>query len=160
MSLGDPRSFSKVVTVSPTVDTSQYAALDVIGGELTITNAMRVNGGSGVLQAITIVDNDNEKAAFDILIMNAALTGTKADQGAIADNAADRTKFIGRIQVTAADYLSYVASSQAIAQIRNIGLPVESAAASRDLYCVILATGTPTYTATTDLMLKFHFLQD
>jgi hypothetical protein len=148
-----------VVAVNPTVDTAIYAALDIIGGELTITGAMRISGGTGILQAITIIDDDNEKAAFDILLYNAALSGTKTDNGALGYNSADAAKFLGRVQVLSSDYLTYISGSQAIASIRGIGLPVASSG-SANLFAIILATGTPTYTAATDLHLMFHFLRD
>lgn len=145
-----------IITPTLVVDTAIYAALDIIGGELTLTNAMRVSGGSGILQAVTVIDDDNEKAAIDILLFNSPLTGTKADQGALSYSAADPAKILGRISVLNADYLTYVAASLAVAQIRGINLPV-AASGSANLYAIILAVATPTYTATTDLMVKFHF---
>ncbi len=141
------------------VDTAIYAPIDVIGGTLTIRQALRYPAGTGVLQGITITDDDNEKAAFDILLFSAAPTGTTTDNGAYTHSAADLTKFLGRVQVLAGDYLTGVAASLAVASIKNIGLPVR-ADDGKTLFALVVATGTPTFTATTDLQIWFSFLID
>lgn len=147
--------------VRPTlaVDTNIYAALDIIGGQLTLTDAMRISDGTGVLHSISITDDDNEKAAFDILLFHSSLAGTVTDNGAFAHNSADPAKFLGRVQVLASDYVTVVTGSLAVANLRSIGLPVK-ASGSRNLYALIIATGTPTYTAATDLKIAFGFLCD
>lgn len=151
---------AKVVTVNPVVDTGIYVALEIIGGILTITDAMSATGGSGILQSIVLTDDDNEKAAFDILLFNASPSGgTYADQGAFVHAAGDLPKLIGRIQVLASDWLTVVAGSLAVATIRNIALPVSAATGSTNLYALVILTGTPTYTATSDLTIKFGFLR-
>ena len=151
-----------VVVIRPTitVDTAIYAALDVIGGQLTLTNALRENGGSGILQSITIIDDDNEKAAFDIVLFGADPGGTTTDNNAWVHASGDPAKILGRITVSASDYVTMVTGSLAIACIRNIGLPVRNSEDTRDLYALIIATGTPTYTATTDLTVRFGILRD
>ena len=142
------------------VDTNVYAALDVIGGKLKLPQAVRLPAGTGVLQSITITDDDNEKAAFDVLLFSASPTGTVTDNLAYAHSAADLLAFLGRVQVVATDYLTIVAGSLAVASIKNIGLLVKAASGSADLYAVVIATGTPTYTATTDLQMFFGVLCD
>lgn len=150
---------TKIVTVNPVVDTAIYTALEIIGGILTLTDAALVSGGGAVLQSITLTDDDNEKAAFDILLFNASpVGGTYADQGAFVHHANDIPKLIGRIQVLASDWVTVVAGSLAIATIRNIALPVV-ASGSANLFALLILTGGPTYTATSDLTLKFGFLR-
>lgn len=149
-----------IITPTLTVDTAIYAALDIIGGKLTLTNAMRKKAGSGILHSITITDDDNEKAAFDILLFGADLTGTVADQGAYAHSSADLTNFLGRVQVLASDYLTVVTGSLAVVHLRNLAIPVRSSTTSTNLYALIIATGTPTYTAATDLKIRFGILRD
>lgn len=148
---------SVLVTPTVTISTSIYAAGDVIGDELTLTNAMRVSSGSGVLHSIAVFDADNEKAAFDILLFESDPAGTYTDNAAASWNTADFAKFLGRVNVATTDYLTV--NSRALAVKTGIGLTVK-ASGSRNLYAVLIATGTPTYTATTDLTLRFGFLQD
>jgi hypothetical protein len=86
--------------------------------------------------------------------------GTYTDNAALAHHANDVGKCLGRIAVASADYITEVTGSLAIATIRNIGLPVK-ASGSDDLFALaIIASGTPTFTATNDLRFHFGFERD
>ena len=53
------------ISVTPTVTAAgAYAAKDAVGGEMTFANAVRVAGGSGIINSVTIADNDGEKPAW------------------------------------------------------------------------------------------------
>ena len=57
----------------------------VVGKKITLTDAMRVTGGSGVLQSITVIDVSATKPALELLIFNADPTAaTLTDQAAVA----------------------------------------------------------------------------
>lgn len=158
--IGEVGGNTEPVQVTPTISTSIYAALDIVGGTQTITDAMRVSGGSGVLQTITIADDANQKTPFDILIFDSAPSGgTYADQGALAHAAGDIDKLLGVVSVTAADYKTVVATSLAVATV-TAALPVK-ASGSANLYAIpIISSGTPTYAATSDLDFIYGFLRD
>lgn len=158
--IGEVGGNTTVIRITPTVSTSIYAALDIIGGTQTLTSAMRVSGGSGVLQTITVADDDNEKVALEILLFDSAPSGgTYADQGALAHAAGDIDKLLGKVSIASSDYVTMVTGSLAVAT-KTVGLPVK-AVGSANLYAIILVgSGTPTYTATTDLDLAFGFLRD
>lgn len=158
--IGEVGGNTTVIRITPTVSTSIYAALDIIGGTQTLTSAMRVSGGSGVLQTITVADDDNEKVALEILLFDSAPSGgTYADQGALAHAAGDIDKFLGKVSIASSDYVTVVTGSLAVAT-KTVGLPVK-AVGSANLYAIILVgSGTPTYTATSDLDLAFGFLRD
>ena len=141
------------------VDTNIYAALDIMGGVLTFANALRPPAGTGILQSITITDDDNEKAPFDLLFFRASPTVTVADNGPWTHDAAGVANFLGRVQVLAADYLTAVAGSLAGASIKNIGLPVVATDGST-IFALALATGTPTFTATSDVQIFAGFCRD
>ncbi len=148
-----------------TVDTAIYAANDIIGaaaasGVVTLTDAMRTPGGTGVLQSVSLFDDDNEKAVITLLFFDAALTGgTYVGNGALALSTADKAHYLGRVNIAAADYETQ--GGEAFACIRNIALPVKASAASTNLYMVPMVTsGTPTYTAATDLKMALGFIRD
>lgn len=147
-------------SIAPTlaVDTAAYLANDVVGGKLTITNAMRISGGTGILTGVTLVDLANQKAAFDIFLFNAdPSAGTYTDNGAISWNDTDLGKCISRIEVLASDYKSV--GSKAVASLRNLG-EVVKAVGSRHLYALMVTTSAPDYVATTDLIVRFKFVRD
>jgi hypothetical protein len=49
---------SVIVRSNPTITAGAYSANDVVGGELTLTDAMRASGGSGMLHSIVVHDAD------------------------------------------------------------------------------------------------------
>lgn len=151
---------TNIIKAQPVISTSIYAALDCVGTVLTLSNAMAMDGGAGVLHSLVVIDDDNEKAELDILLFDDLPTGTMTDNGAWTPASGDPAKLLGRVNILATDYLTVVTGSLAIATFRNIGLPVRSVAGSPHVYALVLAAGTPTYAATTDLRFVFGFLLD
>ncbi len=151
---GNTSLISPTVTVSTT---PAYTAGDVVGGILTLTNAMRTSGGTGILESIFINDASNQKAALDIYIFDSnPAAGTYTDNAAVVFST-DLTKLIARIPVAAADYVTN--NSQATAHEKAIGA-IMKASGSANLFAVIVTSGTPTYAATTAITIRFGSLQD
>lgn len=162
--IGEVGGNTAVIRPTVTTDTAIYAALDVIGaaaasGLVTLTNAMRKSGGTGVLQSVVLYDDDNEKAAITLLFFNAAPSGgTYLGNGALTLSAGDKAAYLGRVDIATTDYLTI--GVDAVASVRNIALPVQ-AVGTANLYMIpIVTSGTPTYTAGTDLKLALGFLRD
>jgi len=151
---GETTPITPVVTVSTT---PAYTAGDTIGGAITLTNAMRITSGSGVLQSLMLFDAANQKPAGNILIFDAALSGTYTDNAAPTWNTADFAKCLGQFPVASGDWVTV--NSRGIGSVRNIGLAV-AANGSQNLYAVFVTTSTPTFAATSDLTLRFTFLRD
>lgn len=149
---------SALVTPTITVSTSPaYTAGDSIGGKITLANAVRVSGGTGILESIMVLDRANQKAAIDIIIFDA-----DPSAATITDNAAfvfstDDLKVLARIPVATTDYVTY--NSKATANIKAIGALLK-AASGTSLYAAVVTSGTPTFAATTDFQLRFGILQD
>jgi hypothetical protein len=144
--------------VTPTISAGAiYAAGDTVGDKITLTNAVRVSGGTGILQDLLVIDKANQKANLEILIFE-----SDPSAATITDNAAfvfstDIAKLIQRISIASSDYVTI--NSIAIASMSSIG-KVLYANGSRNLYAVIINTGTPTYATTSDLTLVLGILQD
>ena len=156
---GDARMGGNTVVITPTitVDTAIYAAGDSIGGKITLTDAMRVSGGSGVLSGLTLLDRSNQKPALEIFIFDSDPTNaTITDQSAFAFST-DDLKVIAKIVVTSTDWTTI--NSKATAELANLNRVVK-ASGSANLYAAIVATGTPDFVAGTDLQLRFKFFQD
>lgn len=140
------------------VTAGAYHANDVIGGLLTLSNAVRVSGGTALLQSLFVLDAANQKAAMEILVFNSnPSASTFTDNAAPVIHADDRAKIIRRISVLASDYVTI--GGLAIADI-SPGSRVVKAAGSRNLYMVITTPGTPTYVATSDLSVSVGMLED
>lgn len=140
------------------VSTSAYTAGDAVGAKRTITGALRISNGSGVLQSITILDRSNQKAALEVFIFD-----SDPAAATITDNAAfvfstDDLKVLAHVTIAAADYITV--NSKAVATIDGIGVTLKGANANTSLFAAVVAVGTPTYAATTDVQLIYGILQD
>jgi len=154
-----------LVSITPVVTAGAYHANDIIGGTgagaglgiNTLANAVRVSGGTGIIQSLVISDLAAQNAVLEIYLFSAnPAAGTYTDNGALDIHDTDALLCIGRIDVAASDYKSLADNS--IACVKNIGLVIKVAATS--LFVIIRTTGTPTYAGTSDLKLTFGILRD
>lgn len=145
-----------VVTVTPTLDTSAYAAGDLLFDSAEVAAAVRVNGGTSILESITIVDKDDQGAAFTLLVANAATDFGTLNAAPNPDDTECAT-VIGWVPVATSDYVDL--GGARVACIRNIGLLLKAAAPTTSLYiAAVNGSGTPTYTAS-GLVLQLGFLR-
>lgn len=145
------------LSVTQTTNASAYEAGDSVGGKITITNAMRVSGGTGVLQSIHLIDTSNQKAALDILIFDSDPSSATITDDTAFVYSTDISKQIARIPVTAADYTTI----NSIATVSLGGLSrIVQASGSRNLYAAIVLSGAPTYASTSAVRVVFGILQD
>lgn len=161
--LGEVGGNSLPVFVTPTVSAAAiYAAGDAVGGKQTLTSAMRISSGKGLLQSIQIIDLDNQKAPLDIYFFNAdpSLT-TITDNAKPSVNATDKLRIVGVVSVAAADYVTMDdgGTDFAIAMKVNVGLVIR-ASGSANLFAMVVTSGTPTYTTTSSLVFNYGFMRD
>ena len=156
--VGEIGGNTKLVSVTPTVTAGAYHANDVLGGIQTLTNALRVSAGTAVLQSVTVRDLAAQNVVLQIFFFNAnPATGTYTDNGAFDLDDTDSGLCIGKVTISASDYISLVDNS--VATITNCGLPLK-ATTGTSLYAIIRTTGTPTYASTSDLKITFGLLRD
>ena len=147
----------KVSGASVAVNGDIYAPGDLLGTKLTLSNALRVTGGSGFLQSITVQDLSNQKSALDVVIFDADPdTTTFTNNAALDVSDADAIRIIHTVSFLASDYISF--ADNAVATKSGLAMPV-AVAAGRDLYACLVCRGTPTYTAA-ELSLMFGFIRD
>lgn len=146
------------VDVTLSLDTAIYGSGDVLADTQIIANAMRVNNGTGVLQSITLIDQDDQKAALSIFLLSANVTmGVENAAPSISDTNA--LELLGPpIAFATNDYIDLGGVSMAGKD--GIGKVVKPATGTRDLFvAVVNGTGTPTYSAA-GIKLRLGFLQD
>lgn len=144
-------------TVTPTITPAAYDANDVIAGIQTFANAVRVSGGTGIIQSLVVSDLANQKAVLEIYLFSAnPAAGTYTDNTALDIHDTDALLCIGRLDVAAGDYKSL--ADNAIACITGIGLAIKLAATS--LYAIIRTISAPTYVGASDLKLTLGILSD
>lgn len=150
------------VTVTPTISaTPDYSADDNLGGLMTLTDAMRVSGGSGILQSIEISDHANQGptlGTMDILIFDSTPAGTYTDNSAFPTlGQAACAKHLGTIHIGLGDWIT--TGGSAFCTKAGIGLGV-TASGSANLYAAVNVKQALNMAATDDLTFRFNFLQN
>jgi hypothetical protein len=137
--------YSHIFPVTKTIvtDTNAYSVGDFVGtAVLTLENASQVDGG--ILETITLTDKAKQSLAIDFLFFaTACANSTFTNNGALTIHATDILQYLGHVSIVAGDYTALVDNSAATK--RDIRLAFSSGSSS--VYCVPVARGTPTYTA-------------
>ena len=151
-----------LIDVTLTTDAEAIADNEVIAQSIEIPNAVSVNGGSGILQSVMILDEDDEAPSVDLLFsqVNTVITD---DQGeAIGNNVGDLNatfrSFLGFVNVS--DYIDLVDGQLAIKS--NIGLVIKAASDTKSIWvhCINRSGGNYTPASTPDMKLRFGIVKD
>lgn len=145
-----------VVEAAPTVDTSAYATGELIGGKLTLTNATAYTVYSGIISNVTIIDKDKEGADLDVVFFDTDPTATTfTDQAAFDPADADALNIICTISLTT----DVAFANNGLSYANNQNCPFKTNS-SNTIYAAIVSRGSPTYTSSSDLLLRVGILQD
>lgn len=144
------------ITLALTVTAaSAYTAGDSIGGKLTLTGAVAAPGGTSLLQSVMLLDRANQKPQGTILIFDSdPAAATLTDKTGFVFST-DDLKVVAAVPVVSADWVTI--NGKAVATLANIGRLVKAAAKQTTLYAAFVTTSTPTFAATTDVQMRFHF---
>lgn len=146
------------VEVTPTIDTSAYAAGDQLGSLMTLSTGIADDAKNMTLLSVAIVDKAKQDAAIDILLFDESPTVSSSDNAALDISDAEMVdKCCGFVEVADSKYSDLNANS--VAFVGNIGLNCKYVT-DGTLYAIMNCQGTPTYTSTSDLVLRFTFLAD
>ncbi len=136
---------TRLADVTLVLDTSAYASGDVLADTAKIAGFFDSVDGTGIIQSIVVVDEDDQGVAFDVHFLQANVSmGTVNAAPSISD--ANARNSLGYVSVATSDYKDL--GGVRVANVKNIGLPVKAAAQTLDLYvAVVNGTGAPTFTA-------------
>jgi hypothetical protein len=148
-----------VYTVDLTVDTSAYVSGDSLIDLEEVATALAVDGGTGILQELTLLDSDDEGVAIDFLFFSKTVA-LDAKNAAWALSGALMHDCLGIVRVTAGDYVDLGANQIATLGNLSIGLTNNDTTPGKSIYIGAIVLGTPTYAAATDLRLKITILRD
>ena len=142
------RTVAAVPDSLPATSTSAYAAGDVLGGKMKLTDALRFAAGSGFLQDLTLtLKTAALTAALDVVLFRAdPAASTFADNAAFAVAAADLAKVVGVVSFAKITSLGNGTVYEANQLARSLSLD-----AGRDLWAVPVWRGAPTLGSTADL---------
>lgn len=152
---GNSLSLESTLTVSTT---PAYSAGDNVGGLVTLTNAMRISGGTGVLQNLLVVDHSHQNPNLDIIFFTSTPAATFTDNGAFPTlSQADDALVLCRVSIASTDWVTIGGSGFASPTFQP---KVVHATGSANLLMAINTSSTPTFGATTDIMVTTGFLRD
>lgn len=151
----DPRLKAVRLAQTPAISSgAAYAAKDAIGGLLTFAGAARSAGGSCRIDSVQIVDKGQQLAAMDVVFFDRAITAP-TDNAVFAPTDAELANAVGFVALSAGDYADL--STNAVA---DVPFGREVVLNGSDLYAVLVARGTPTYTSVADLVVTVTVTQD
>ena len=146
-----------LIDVDLLTDTAAIADNQIISDYVEIPNAVAVNGGSCILQSITLIDDGDQGAAMDLVFATA-----DTDLGTLNENVSDDDTGAGGILgfVTLSSYFDGVAWQ--VATKNNIGLVLKAAAGSTSIYVAAVnrSGGNVDDVATDDLHLRLGLVKD
>ena len=133
---------------------SAYVANNSVGGLIRFNNITGPQH-SGVIQNVTVTSLSTQTTAYKLYVFSDNPSSTTiADKATPALNAADVFKLIDVITLGAADSVI----GRTINVTNNIGRAFVTP--TQTLYGVLVTTGTPTYTSTSDITITLTVLQD
>lgn len=143
------------VSQTPTISAGAiYAAKDVVGTLLTFANAARFAGGSGRVVAVQVVDKDQERANMDLILFDASPT-VASDNSPFDPTDAELSTCVGWIPLANGFYTDFTDNS-----VLHMDVDLSYVLAATSLYGVLVARSTPTYTATSDLVVTLTLAVD
>lgn len=121
---------------------SDYSAADAIGGGIAFERLVPGDGGSCIIETVTVIDQADQGANLDIFLFDDQITFT-ADNAAFDPSDADMLKCIGVITVDTWN----AADKSTIGTEKSVGLAVQVAPGKQALWAQLVTRGTPTYVA-------------
>lgn len=138
-----------IIEQTPTITAGAYSANDAVGGKLTFRGVPE----DGLVHSATVYDKSGQKVSVDLVLFQEDFTAT-SDNAAFAITASEEASVISVINLTTYDDLG----ADAIAVAENLSIPYRLVDRDSKLFGQLVTRGTPTYTSTSDLIVKLAVL--
>ena len=140
--------------ITPVISTGAYTAGDLVGGLMKFKDPLLSNSKEILLTSMTISDRDSEEAGMRLVLFNAKPdTTTFTDNLPFDPSDADLEKIVHVETLTV--YSAFNDNSIAVAKTTPIAIKMTDGS----IYACLVTTGTPTYTATTDIQVGLNIIQ-
>lgn len=151
-----------VITVAPTVTAGAYDADDILGGKMTVADAARVSGGTGMLTGITLIAEDDGSADWlaedvEVLLFESDPADTYTDNATLVSSLtdADGAASLPSVLLDVKSNLGNITQLKVV----NVNMPFKCSG-SANLYAIAINRGGRTPDATDALTFKFHMIRD
>jgi len=152
-----------VITVTATTDAEQINQYKVVSQSIEIPFAVAEDGGSAIIQSLTLLDEANTTMTCDVVFSSVSTAITDDEGKAVGEDVSNLDTILrsvqGHVSIVAGDYIDLVDAR--VATKTNIQLAVQAASGSTSLYMHIINQGSAvTFGATTDVKVKVGILKD
>jgi hypothetical protein len=103
-----------------TTSVTAYGAGDQVGTQISLANAARASGGTGVIVGVELVDQSDIIGAYDVVFTRASITPA-ADNAAFSISDANALEVVGIAQLAG----SFDIGNNRIAQAYNLSIPYD-----------------------------------
>lgn len=155
---------SGTTTITP--NSNIYVSAYCLGGVQAVPNLITIgHDGGTIITGATLVDSTGTNAAVDLVVFNAAPTGTYTDHAACTIASADQSKIAGFIQNTTFSAMVDSGSATGI-EMATPALPIVVTGPNggkpilTTLWVLPIVRATPTYGAAKTLTLTIYALPD
>lgn len=169
--LGEVGGKSVVISSSVTrpANTTAYAAGDAVTDSttaptvITLSGAGRINGGSGVILAATLIDSANQttKGQFELWLFDATATPDN-DNAVFTPTDAETETLIGVIPFNTA-YVGDATSGaggNAVYPVQGLSIPFKCGGATTSIFGLIVVRNAYTPVSAEKFTVRLHILQD
>ncbi|OEC87881.1 MULTISPECIES: hypothetical protein [Methanobacterium] len=158
--IGEVGGNTKILRMNPTIQTTLYTSGTVIGGLITLTEAMRKNAGTGLISNLVgrVASNVITPALEITFFSDNPSSSTVADGQTYILNSEDIDKCVATFNLNPSDYVLTGGTYRAKSSDSYQG--VESISTSQNLYAVIVAKADVTFPSTKALHIKLDELRD
>lgn len=126
-----------------------YASGDVIGSKLTFTTMVRIAGGTGLVQQVSVASKSTQAAAVDLVLFHTDPTGsTFTDNSPVSLATADFDKISAVVSIANTNWSAL--GTPSFGQVVGVGTPYQIPTGT-SMYGVLVARGAVTLATSTDL---------
>lgn len=141
-----PRAVPKRLSVTPVISTTAYAAKDAVGGLMTFASAARSAGAAFRLDSVVVVDKGQQMANLDLLLFDRTITAP-TDNAVFAPSDTELGYVVAAIPIGKGAFADLSTNSVGTVPVGQLLVPNGT-----DLFGVLVARDTPTYTSVGDLV--------
>ena len=152
--IGSISGEAAIKTVVLSLHTDANVVNDVLAATQVVSEALRVDDGTGVIQSIVVQDDDDNAGDLDLIFFDA---NTSVGSESAICSMADNDTILGVVEVVESDYVDMINSQ--VASFKNVGIVIQGATGTDDIYMAAIARDTDTYTAS-GITIRLGILQD
>lgn len=160
--IGQVGGHAAIIDVTLTLDTAIYASGDVLAATQEVPNVVRVNGGTALLDLVSLRDEDDQGLALDLLFFDQD-TDIGAENAAFDLTDAESRNLLGWVRFVAGDYEDWGGWRNATIKRGDAAFKASvlkpSSGATRSIWIAAITRATPTHTAS-GIRLRLHVLPD